>query len=173
MIIDLQAITEDTEFSEVLRDDWWQTARGDDQTLCLDGPLRVGIKISKVIDKFLVHGTIRGGVRAQCDRCLEPFRREVDSQFQVYLIVPKERANQEEIELLDEDMEVDFVKGDAVDLGDIVREQIYLSLPIRSICKESCCGLCPVCGTNLNERSCQCGKAEGHPAFSKLKVKGE
>jgi uncharacterized protein len=97
----------------------------------------------------------------------------MESEFQVYLLVPRDKADQEEIELLDDDMEVDFVKGDKVDLSDIVREQIYLSLPMRSICKESCRGLCPVCGANLNERSCQCMKAEGHPAFSKLRLKGE
>jgi len=173
MIIDLQTITEETEFSEVLGEGWWQPALGDDQILGLDGPLLVRTRVSKAVDKFLVRGTIRGGVRIRCDRCLDPFRREMDSQFQVYLVVAKERADQEEIELLDEDMEVDFVKGDTVDLSDVVREQIYLSLPMRSICKESCRGLCPVCGTNLNERPCQCGKAESHPAFSKLRLKGE
>ena len=173
MIIDLQTITEETEFSKVMGEGWWQPAPGDDQILGLDGPLRVMARVSKAVDKFLVRGTIRGGVRIRCDRCLEPFRREVNSQFQVDLVIPKERADQEEIELLDEEMEVDFVKGDRVDLGDIVREQIYLSLPMRSICKESCRGLCPACGINLNERSCQCGKAEGHPAFSKLRLKGE
>jgi uncharacterized protein len=97
----------------------------------------------------------------------------VEAPFHVYLVVPREGADQEEVELLDEDMEVDFVKGDAVDLSDMVREQIYLSLPVRSICKESCRGLCPVCGANLNETSCSCGKAESHPAFSKLRLKGE
>jgi uncharacterized protein len=173
MIIDLQAITEETEYSDVLREGWWQPDPGDEQILGLDGPLRVRAKVAKAVDKFLVHGTIHGGVLIRCDRCLEPFHREMESEFQVYLLVPRDKADQEEIELLDDDMEVDFVKGDKVDLSDIVREQIYLSLPMRSICKESCRGLCPVCGANLNERSCQCMKAEGHPAFSKLRLKGE
>lgn len=173
MIIDLQAITEETEFSEVLEQGWWQPRDEDDQILGLDAPLRVRAKVSKAADKFLVHGTIRGGIRIRCDRCLEPFHRELESQFHVYLVVPRERADQEEIELLDEDMEVDFIRGDTIDFNDIVREQIYLSLPMRAICRESCRGLCPVCGLNLNESSCLCRKAEGHPAFSKLRLKGE
>ena len=173
MIIDLQAISEDEEFSEVLEEGWWQPGPEDDQILGLDAPLRVRVKVSKVVDKFLVQGTIRGRIRIRCDRCLEPFHREVESQFHVYLVVPRDRVDQEEIELLDDDLEVDFIKGDTVDLSDMVREQIYLSLPMRSICKESCRGLCPVCGANLNEVSCACGKAKGHPAFTKLRVKGE
>jgi uncharacterized protein len=173
MRIDLQALSEEREFSEVLEEGWWLPASGDDQILGLDGPLLVRVKISKAVDKFLVRGTIRGGIRVRCDRCLEPFRRKVESQFQVYLIVPREGSDQEEIELLDDDMEVNFVRGEAIDLGDMVREQIYLSLPMRSICKENCRGLCPVCGINLNEVSCSCRKAEGHPAFSKLRLKGD
>jgi uncharacterized protein len=173
MIIDLQAITEETEFSEMLEQGWWQRGGEDDQILGLDAPVRVKAKVSKAVDKFLVQGTIRGGIRIRCDRCLEPFHRELESQFHVYLVVPGKGADQEEIELLDEDMEVDFIRGDTIDLSEIVREQIYLSLPMRSICNESCRGLCPVCGVNLNEKSCLCRKAEGHPAYSKLRLKGE
>jgi len=173
MIIDLQAITEEMEFSEVLQEGWWQPRNGDDQILGLDAPLRVRAKVSKAVDKFLVQGTIRGGVRIRCDRCLEPYHRDLESLFHVYLVAPGKGADGEEIELLDEDMEVDFIKGDTIDLSDIIREQIYLSLPMKSICKESCRGLCSVCGANLNESSCLCGNAEGHPAFSKLSLKGE
>lgn len=173
MIIDLQAITEEMEFSEVLQEGWWQPRNGDDQILGLDAPLRVRAKVSKAVDKFLVQGTIRGGIRIRCDRCLEPYHRDLESLFHVYLVAPGKGADGEEIELLDEDMEVDFIKGDTIDLSDIIREQIYLSLPMKSICKESCRGLCSVCGANLNEGSCLCGNAEGHPAFSKLSLKGE
>jgi len=170
MLIDLHSISEETEFNEVLEEGWWQPAPGNDQILGLDGPLRVKVKVSKAVDKFLIKGAIRGAVRIRCDRCLEPFHRDVKSQFHVYLVVPREGSDQEEIELLDEDLEVDFVRGDTIDLSDIVREQIYLSLPMQSICRENCRGLCPVCGADLNETSCSCGKAEGHPAFSKLRL---
>lgn len=173
MRIDLQEISEETEFSEVLEEGWWEPAPGDDQILGLDGSLHVRVKVSKAVDRFLVQGTIRGGIRVQCDRCLEPYHGRVESQFRVYLMAPRKGSDQEEIELLDEDLEVDFVKGNEVDLDEMVREQVYLSLPMRSICKEGCRGLCPVCGVNLNETTCLCRKAEGHPAFSKLRLKGE
>jgi len=173
MIIDLQVIPAETEFNEVLGEGWWQPGDADDQILGLDAPLLVRAKISRAADKFLVQGTIRGGIRIRCDRCLETFHRELESPFQVYLVARREGSDQEEIELLDEEMEVDFIKGNTIDLSDIVREQIYLALPMKSICKESCRGLCPVCGANLNESPCRCRKAEGHLAFSKLKRKGE
>jgi len=173
MLIDLQAITEDTEFNEVLEEGWWQPRLEDEQILGLDSPLHVRAKVSKAVDKFLVRGMIRGGIRIRCDRCLEPFHRDLESEFHVALVFPREGADQEEIELLDEDMEVDFIKGERIDLDDIIREQIYLTLPMSAICSEHCRGLCPVCGANLNERPCRCRSAEGHPAFSKLRLKGE
>ena len=60
MIIDLQAITEEMEFSDVLEEGWWQSTSEDDQVLGLDAPLRVRAKVSKVVDKLLVRGTVRG-----------------------------------------------------------------------------------------------------------------
>jgi len=169
MLIDLQAITEDTEFSEVLEEGWWHPGPEDEQILGLDSPLHVKAKVSKAADKFLVQGRIRGGLRIRCDRCLEPFHRELESEFHVALVFPREGSGQVEIELLDEDLEVDFIKGDQIDLDDIVREQIYLTLPMSAVCSEHCRGLCPVCGANLNERSCRCRSAEGHPAFPTLR----
>ena len=32
----------------------------------------------------------------------------------------------------------------------MLREQFYLALPMRPLCREDCHGLCPQCGTNLN-----------------------
>jgi uncharacterized protein len=81
-----------------------------------------------------------------------------------------------ELELLEEDMEVEFIHGETVDLDAIIREQVYLALPMKNVCREDCAGLCPVCGANLNEGPCSCKKDSGHPAFSKLKflkIKGE
>ena len=74
-------------------------------------------------------------------------------------------------------MEVHFLRGEEVDLDEIIQEQVYLSLPIiRILCKENCQGLCPVCGNNLNKENCQCNREHGHPGFLKLKnlrIKGE
>ena len=56
------------------------------------------------------------------------------------------------------------IKGNVIDLDDVIREQVYLSLPIKRLCRETCSGLCPSCGLNLNKEQCQCGKRPGHHA---------
>ena len=66
-------------------------------------------------------------------------------------------------------MGVEFITGEEVDVDEIIREQIYLSLPLKSLCNETCPGLCPRCGVDLNQESCLCDREQGHPGFSKLR----
>ncbi|RLB35617.1 MAG: hypothetical protein DRH11_02215 [Deltaproteobacteria bacterium] len=168
MIIDLKNITEELLVKKALDRDWWVVQDEDDQILGLETPLELDIKVSRAGEKYLIKGEIAGGVRVRCDRCLEPFRWDFKSAFSVYLVVPEPTTDQADIELLEEEMEVDFTEGEAVELDQIIKEQVYLSLPMKCICKDDCLGLCPGCGVNLNREACQCKQETGHPAFSKL-----
>ena len=87
----------------------------------------------------------------------------------MFLSLPPSDAEKSELELSEEDMSVDFIMGDEIDLDEVVREQIYFSLPMKSLCREDCRGLCPVCGINLNKEECKCRREIGHPGFSELK----
>ncbi|MBN2033187.1 MAG: DUF177 domain-containing protein [Deltaproteobacteria bacterium] len=176
MLIDLQTVIQETEVRETLPQDWWKAADRAQQILGFSRPFEAHIKISRVGDKFLVDGKLYGGLEVVCDRCLEPFDLEVKAEFNVYLVARERDDNEENLELLDEEMEVDFIQGETVDLDDVIREQIYLSVPMKCVCQESCRGLCPQCGTNLNVASCLCESGSTHPAFSRIekrKIEGE
>jgi DUF177 domain-containing protein len=43
-----------------------------------------------------------------------------------------------------------------VDLTEALRQSILLTVPMVSLCKEDCAGLCPQCGHDLNLGPCQC-----------------
>jgi uncharacterized protein len=105
----------------------------------------------------------------RCDRCLEPYQRDIDAGFSFFLTIAPSLSGQNEIELLEDDMSVELVTDSEIRLDDIVREQIYLTLPMKCLCSEDCSGLCPLCGTNLNMKKCECLREKGHPGFSKLK----
>jgi uncharacterized protein len=170
MIIDLRTISHGARhFDFTLEPGWWKRDEGYDQILGLDSPLNVHISISRLGSKYLFDGNLVGRLMIRCDRCLEPYYHNVDSDFQFFLSVSPSYAGQEEIELLEEDMSVDFITDDEICLDDIVREQIYLSLPIKCLCIEECSGLCPTCGSNLNIKRCDCQEKKGHPGFTKLK----
>ena len=179
MIIDLKNISEEIrDFDFSLDEDWWQTSgkRERDYVSGLDMPMNVRGHIYKAGDKYILNGRMDGGLQIKCDRCLEPFHYDVKSDFQLYLTLPILNSDKSDVELQDDDMDVDFIRGDVLDLDEIIREQVYLSLPMKGLCRENCSGLCPSCGRNLNKERCQCRQEQGHPGFATLKnfkVKGE
>jgi uncharacterized protein len=176
MIIDLRTLPEESWITETLDENWWSPDGPEDTMLSLDRPLKVNVHVYKVGDKYLLDGDISGRARVRCDRCLEPYHWELKSSFHVSLLVRSTTPHEAELELLEQDMEVEFINGETVDLNAILREQVYLALPMKNLCREDCLGLCPLCGANLNEGPCRCRKDSGHPAFSKLKsmkIKGE
>ena len=105
-----------------------------------------------------------------CVRCLEPVGQTIEKRFDLFFrqrdsLVYDEDA---EIELTESDMRTSFFTGSELPLGEIVREQILLAIPMKSLCKPDCRGLCPSCGTNRNAGSCQCPEPVLNPAFDTL-----
>ncbi|MBN2420195.1 MAG: DUF177 domain-containing protein [Deltaproteobacteria bacterium] len=170
MIIDLKSIPGEGiktyEFS--LDRNWWTPEKDNDQVETIDSPVNVKIEVYRVGKKYVLKGVLKGALRVTCDRCLEKYRQEVESEFNSFLIPAPEDAEKVEIELMEDDMEAVFIKDDKVNLHDLVREQLYLSLPIKCLCRNNCLGLCAKCGCNLNEGACECVKEEGHPGFAIL-----
>lgn len=170
MNIDIRTISRvPRDFYYTLEPGWWGHEKGDGPILGLAGPLNVHISIAKVGAKYLVDGRLAGRLIIRCDRCLEPYQREIDAGFSFFLTIARSLSGRNEIELLEDDMSVELVTDSEVRLDDIVREQIYLSLPMKCLCSEDCAGLCPLCGTNLNRGKCECLREKEHPGFSKLK----
>ena len=86
-----------------------------------------------------------------CDRCLAPVEKEFSLNFE-HIVVN---------ELAGEDKDTFVVCRDyALELDELVTADILLELPIRILCREDCKGLCPKCGTNLNESTCNCSTKE-------------
>jgi uncharacterized protein len=61
-----------------------------------------------------------------------------------------------EEELSPEDLEYGFYQDDVIDLDGLLFEQIVLQIPIKILCTDTCKGLCPHCGININMASCSC-----------------
>jgi uncharacterized protein len=147
---------------------WWREGDANDQILGLDGLLKVQMTLSREGKHYAVDGELSGRIRVRCDRCLGLYSHELQSEFKLLLSPPPTEPVRSEIELLEEDMSVDFLSGDEIEIDHIVREQLYLALPIKLLCHEECRGLCPVCGISLNRGECSCSQKKGHPAFLKL-----
>jgi uncharacterized protein len=170
MIIDLRTFPHGSRrFEFCLEEGWWRSDERNDQIVAIEGPLEARMEIYRASDKYVLNGDLSGGLRVRCARCLEPYHRDLKTTFQVYLALPLPATDETEVELEEEDMEVDFIRGEEIDLDEIIREQIYLSIPMKLVCRKDCQGLCPRCGVNLNEGMCRCREDVGHPGFLKLK----
>jgi uncharacterized protein len=91
-----------------------------------------------------------------CSRCLEAFTVPIDAKFDVLFLPAGANTGDGEQEVAEEDLGVSFYKDDTIDLGEVLREQFYLALPMKPLCREDCRGLCPVCGRNRNRETCDC-----------------
>ena len=122
------------------------------------GPLAVEgqAELLRSTDEIRILGKLAGPMEADCDRCLEPVRWTIDAEFRLLYQPVTELTPVEDVEIEDKDTEIGFYDGDGLELTDVVREQIVLSMPARKICREDCLGLCPVCGKNRNQAECGC-----------------
>lgn len=136
-----------------------------------DGDLQVrgNAELVDSLGEIRVGGHIEGSLKGECDRCLEPVRLPVQQDFDLVYQPDFESESGEEIEIATEDTEVGFYEGAGLELADIVREQILLSLPLQRLCSESCKGLCPECGQNRNIKDCQCRTAASDERWAALK----
>ena len=116
-----------------------------------------------------VRGQIRTEVELSCDRCLAPRTMTLEVEFDTSFIPQAAAAVEaDNVELLPEHLVVATYEDDAVDLDELVREQIVLALPTRNLCREDCKGLCPKCGADLNAEHCSCDTAEVDPRWAAL-----
>ena len=121
-----------------------------------------------------VRGRLAAALEMTCSRCLESFRFPVDQELDLFYLphAPDTASEEEEeVELKDRDMVVAYYQGDRLDLGDTIREQLFLAAPIKPLCREACQGRCPSCGANLNDAPCACPKAESDPDVRLLELK--
>jgi uncharacterized protein len=56
-----------------------------------------------------------------------------------------------------------------LDLTEVVRQALFLAMPMNPICKDDCAGLCPQCGSNLNQEQCQCERDTVDPRLEVLR----
>jgi len=126
---------------------------------------RLAGRIEKGDDKAVhFRGRLKARLGLHCGRCLEPFVKELDEELDLFFMPhgTERGADEEEqdVELSDRDMVVAYYDDDRIDLGEMVREQMLLALPLRRLCREDCRGLCASCGINRNTGTCACQPAE-------------
>ena len=112
--------------------------------------------------EVLLRGHLAGHLRVLCSRCAGPADVTVGEDFQV-LFVPlgSEVDAPDEDELATDEPDMVPYTGEEIDIGETLREEILLALPLAPLCAETCRGLCPRCGADLNQGACDCPAEPG------------
>ena len=132
-------------------------------------PVTLTFDIHKDKQLFRLAGRVQTTLELPCSRCLEQFEWPVDASFDLRYQPRTENTGEGEREIGEDDLTTAYYENEQIDLGQLMQEQFYLSLPMKPLCSEDCKGLCPVCGTNLNRETCSCRRDWEDPRFAALK----
>jgi uncharacterized protein len=158
----------------------------------ITSPVHLTADLTKSGLKFLLKGRLTTTLELPCSRCLEAFEIPVDATLDLTFVPAVEpakpavetaaparakkapRHGQEDVELDGTEVAADELglseySGDEIDLGQMMREQFYLALPMKPLCRPDCQGLCPICGKNRNRESCSCESTWVDPRFEVLR----
>src|SRR5258705_7129601 len=145
---------------------------GTDPDFTVAAPASLTFDIFKDKEQFRLVGRVQTRLELTCSRCLEPFILPVDAEFDLryHPHVENTGAGEAEREIEEDDLTTAFYEHEQIDLGHLMREQFYLSLPMKPLCRDDCRGLCPECGTNLNRGTCDCKREWEDPRLGALKA---
>jgi uncharacterized protein len=137
--------------------------------LNVNGPVVGSFEIRKMGQQILVRGSVRGEVLLTCARCLRNFTAKIREGVDIELrpVLDLERSEQER-ELGSDDLDVEFFRGDVLNVGHLVAEQIPLCIPMKPLCQDDCGGICPECGADRTLGTCVC-EPDTDPRWSVLK----
>src|SRR5262249_40201480 len=127
-----------------------------DEDIRLTEPAQVRGTIKRHRNEVELRGELQGRFEAPCSRCLKPVTGALQVPFDERFVPAVSWREEDQHELSQDDMNLAVFDGEAIELDDLVREEILLSIPGQILCREDCRGLCPVCGIDKNSSSCQC-----------------
>ena len=122
----------------------------------------------EIVADIRLKGSFKANVEAPCARCVEPVALPLEASFD--LIFRPVDADQQagERAISAPETEIGYYQKDSLLLEDVLREQVLLALPVRTLCKPDCKGLCPRCGQNRNCQSCSCDEGPSDPRWEAL-----
>lgn len=139
------------------------------ESLELQSPVKVQLRVQKVGAEVITQGMIETRAALQCSRCLSGFSRDLAVPVDLVYHPFDELKGEEKHEVKNDELDTGFYQNDELDIQDLVMEQILLSVPMKPLCSETCKGICPKCGADLNLKACGCEQKEPDHRLAILK----
>ena len=132
---------------------------------CLNSPVSVNLKASHTSsEELMLTGSLETLVEQNCSRCLKPVETKMVTEVDLHFTSKEAIEMSDEIE---EELQFEWSQG-ALDVKSHLFQEIILNAPAFVQCGDSCQGICPGCGLNLNKTKCECPEQPRDPRWDVL-----
>lgn len=122
----------------------------------------------EIVADIRLKGNFSGAFQVPCARCVEPVPLPLAGDYDlIFRPLGVDTAGAERA-ISAPETEIGYYQKDSLLLEDVLREQVLLALPVRTLCKPDCKGLCPRCGQNRNSQDCSCEEGQTDPRWEAL-----
>ncbi|MFC2016819.1 DUF177 domain-containing protein [Chloroflexota bacterium] len=125
---------------------------------------------------ILVKGTLCTEVEVTCGRCLSLFGCPLTLNIEEEYFPVTDVVSGASLPLPEESGCFTIDEHHVLDLTEAIRQYVLLAVPMKSICRQDCAGLCSGCGRNLNQGPCNClpqGRESQSSELSELALAGD
>lgn len=115
------------------------------------------------INKAAVRGRMELTLAMNCDRCLKPVLQKITLDF------TRQVCGSDEYEGDTEEDDQNFMDGYQLNVDDLIKNECFMNLPVKVLCKPDCKGICLMCGKDLNTGKCDCNTFIPDPRMARIK----
>ncbi|MCI9199007.1 MAG: DUF177 domain-containing protein [Lachnospiraceae bacterium] len=114
------------------------------------------------MNKASVEGRMDLTLGMKCDRCLKAVPEKISLHFERQVAAPDEPVEEEE------DSQI-FMEGYRLNIDSLIKNECFMNLPTKVLCKPDCKGICMKCGKDLNTGECGCDTFVPDPRMARIK----
>jgi uncharacterized protein len=133
-----------------------------DKDLTVVGPVTGHVRMRRTNQGLLVDGWVDLTLQLNCTRCLKDFEQPMHVTFEEQFYPTVDVVTGMPMPVFDEEEIFPLDSHHHLDLTEAVRQNVLLAIPMVTICREDCQGLCPQCGKDLNSGACDCKPEVDH-----------
>jgi uncharacterized protein len=123
--------------------------------------LRGDILFTRTADGLMAEGRLETELDGECVRCLASFPLPLTVQLDdLIFALPQASPRVSEYRI---------PESGWINATSALREQILLNIPLSSLCRPDCRGLCSQCGQDLNIGTCDCHEQTIDPRLAVLR----
>jgi len=153
MILDITALTE-LPLRLDLTEDAARLEKLDNGVLLI-GRVHADLNVMQGDQIYYCNGQSRCDADMICSRCAEPYRTTIQGEID-FSIREVADGREQDMDVVIENELLVPANAKQVDITAPIRESLVLAVPLKPLCREDCRGVCPVCGANRNEKTCEC-----------------